>query len=137
MTLEPHALDKKTTALCVLIFSRGWISILAMDSQVSFPDFLTRSPQGTWRIAGTRVSLDSIINSFLEGATPEEICQDYSLLSLAQVYSAIAYYLTRRDEIDAYLQEQQEAAEKLQQELKARYGDFLSDLRRRLLAHGV
>ena len=105
-----------------------------MDSQVSFPDFFTRSPQGTLRIAGTRVSLDSIVNSFLEGATPEEICQDYSSLSLAQVYSAIAYYLTRRDEIDAYLQEQQGAAEKLQQELKARYGDFLSDLRRRLLA---
>jgi len=117
----------------VLIFSRGWIKMRIMDSQVAFPGLLIRSPQGTWRIAGTRVSLDSVIYSFLEGATPEEICQDFSSLSLAQVYSAIAYYLTYRVEMDAYLQEQQHAAERLRLELKARHGDFLSDLRQRLL----
>jgi uncharacterized protein (DUF433 family) len=105
-----------------------------MDSQITFPDFLSRIPQGTWRIAGTRVSLDSVIHSFWEGATPEEICQDFPSLSLAQVYSVIAYYLTHRDEVDAYLQEQQQAVEKLRQELEARYGDFLADLRQRLLS---
>ena len=105
-----------------------------MDSQVTFPDLLSRTPQGTWRIAGTRVSLDSVIHAFWEGATPEEICQDFPSLSLAQVYSVIAYYLTHRNTVDAYLQEQQQAAEKLRQELKARHGDFLADLRQRLLA---
>jgi uncharacterized protein (DUF433 family) len=105
-----------------------------MDSQVVFPDFLSRTPQGTWRITGTRVSLESVIHSFWEGSTPEEICQDFPSLSLAQVYSAIAYYLTHQDAVDAYLQEQQQAAEQLRQELQARHGDFLADLRQRLLA---
>lgn len=105
-----------------------------MDSQLIFPDLISRTPQGTWRIANTRVSLDSVIHSFWEGANPEEICQDFPSLSLVQVYSAIAYYLTHRDEVDAYLQEQQQAAENLRQELKARHGDFLATLRQRLLA---
>lgn len=105
-----------------------------MNSRVTFPDLLSCTPQGTWRIAGTRVSLDSVIHAFWEGGTPEEICQDFPSLSLAQVYSVIAYYLTHRVEVDAYLQEQQEAAEKLRQELKVRHSDFLADLRRRLLA---
>ena len=109
--------------------------MFVMDSHVTFPDLLSCTPQGTWRIAGTRVSLDSVIHSFWEGATPEEICQDFPSLSLAHIYSVIAYYLTHRDKVDAYLQEQQQTAEKLREELKARHGDFLADLRRRLLAH--
>jgi uncharacterized protein (DUF433 family) len=76
-----------------------------MNPNIDLPDFLFCTPQGTWRIAGTRVSLDSVIHSFWEGATPEEICQDYSTLSLAQVYGAIAYYLRYRDKVDAYLRE--------------------------------
>jgi uncharacterized protein (DUF433 family) len=106
-----------------------------MDLQVVSPDLLYRTSQGTWRIVSTRVSLDSVIYAFWDGATPEEICQDFPSLSLAQVYSVIAYYLTHRDQVDAYLKEQQQAAEQLRQELQTRHGDFLTDLRQRLLAH--
>ena len=106
-----------------------------MDSDVDLPELLVRTPQGVWRIAGTRVSLESVIYSFLDGATPEEICQDFSSLSLAQVYGVIAYYLRHREKVDAYLKTQQQAAEKLQQELRVRHRDFLRDLRERLLAH--
>ena len=35
------------------------------------------------RIAGTRVTLDTVIGAFKRGATPEEIAQDYSAVSLA------------------------------------------------------
>ena len=107
----------------------------AMDPQTAYPDLLYRTPQGTWRIAGTRISLDSVIHAFWEGATPEEICQDFPSLSLAQVYSVIAYYLTHRGQVDTYLQEQREATEQLCRELEARHGAFLADLRQRLLAH--
>lgn len=105
-----------------------------MNSSVDLPEFLVCTPQGTWRIAGTRVSLDSVIYSFWEGATPEEICQDFSSLSLDQAYGTIAYYLKNREKVDAYLQEQQQAAKKLRQGLKIRHKDFLRDLRQRLLA---
>jgi len=106
-----------------------------MDLNSDIPEFLVCTPQGVWRIAGTRISLDSVIYSFLDGATPEEICQDFSSLSLAQVYGVIAYYLKHREKVDAYLKTQEQAAEKLRQELRTRHRDFLRDLRQRLLAH--
>ena len=97
-------------------------------------DLLVCAPQGTWRIAGTRVSFDSVIHAFWEGATPEEICQDFPTLSLAQVYEAIAYYLKQRDKVDTYLQAGRDSAQKLQQELNGRHRDFLSKLRQQLLS---
>ncbi len=105
-----------------------------MDPRLDVPGLLVSTPQGSFRIAGTRVSLDSVIHAFWEGATPEEICQDFPSLSLAQVYGVIAYYLNHRDEVDAYLQVGHEEIEKLQKEFTARHRDFLTDLRRRLTA---
>jgi len=106
-----------------------------MKPDLDLPDLLTCTPQGTWRIAGTRASLDSVIHSFWEGATPEEICQDFPSLSLAQVYGAIAYYLKQRDTVDAYLQAGRDDAEKLEQELNGRHRGFLSRLRQQLLSN--
>jgi len=106
-----------------------------MKPDLDLPDLLMCTAQGTWRIAGTRVSLDSVIHSFWEGATPEEICQDFPSLSLAQVYGAIAYYLKQRDKVDAYLQAGRDGAEKLQQELSGRHREFLSRLRQQLLSN--
>jgi uncharacterized protein (DUF433 family) len=105
-----------------------------MKPDLDLPDLLTCTPQGTWRIAGTRVSLDSVIQSFWEGATPEEICQDFPSLSLAQAYGAIAYYLKQRDKVDAYLQAGRDGAEELQRELNGRHSEFLSKLRQQLLS---
>jgi uncharacterized protein (DUF433 family) len=105
-----------------------------MKPDLDLPDLLVCTPQGTWRIAGTRVSIDSVIHSFWEGATPEEVCQDFPSLSLAQVYEAIAYYLKQRDKVDAYLQAGRDSAEKLQHELNGRHRDFLTKLRHQLLS---
>jgi uncharacterized protein (DUF433 family) len=105
-----------------------------MKPDLDLPDLLVCTPQGTWRIAGTRVSIDSVIHSFWEGATPEEICQDFPSLSLAQVYEAIAYYLKQRDKVDTYLQAGRDSAEKQQQELNGRHRDFLNRLRQQLLS---
>lgn len=56
-----------------------------------------------YSIAGTRISLDSVIYSFLNGESPETIAQNFPLLSLEQVYGAIAFYLANREIVDAYL----------------------------------
>ena len=98
-------------------------------------DLFTCTPQGTWRIAETRVSLESVIAAFWSGSTPEEICQDFPALSLTQVYNVIAYYLNHREQIDAYIQQQQQAADQVRQTLQARHQDVLTALRQRLLAH--
>ena len=96
-------------------------------------DLLFCTPQGTWRVVDTRVSLDSVIYAFWDGAAAEEICQDFPSLTLAQVYSVIAYYLTHRERVDAYLKEQKRTADEIRQELHNRHNDFLADLRRRSL----
>ena len=54
-------------------------------------------------VEGTRISLDSIAYAFQKGVSPESIVQSFPLLTLEQVYGAIAFYLANRAEIDAYL----------------------------------
>jgi uncharacterized protein (DUF433 family) len=64
--------------------------------------YVERRDGGYW-IAGSRVSLDSIVYAFLNGQTAESIAQSFPMLALEQVYGAIAFYLSNRTEIDAYL----------------------------------
>jgi uncharacterized protein (DUF433 family) len=53
---------------------------------------------GGYYIAGSRVSLDSVVYAFLSGMSPESIVDSYPTLSLVQVYGAITYYLEHRQE---------------------------------------
>jgi uncharacterized protein (DUF433 family) len=62
---------------------------------------------GCYRIANTRVSLDSVVYAFLEGDSPETIAHSFPALTLEQVYGAIAYYLAHRSEVDAHLREEE------------------------------
>jgi uncharacterized protein (DUF433 family) len=87
---------------------------------------------GYW-IAGARVSLDSIVYAFVEGQTAETIAQSFPLLSLEQVYGAIAFYLANRDEVDAYLarsREDYEAKRLAARDADPTFCQKLSDARR-------
>jgi len=64
------------------------------------------------RVAGTRVALGSIVRRFWEGDAPESIVQSFPVLTLEQVYGAIAYYLRHQEGIDTYLK-QAEAEERV------------------------
>lgn len=60
---------------------------------------------GGYYIAGTRISLDSVVYSFNQGNSPERILEQFPLLDkLANVYGTIAYYLDHKAEIDQYLE---------------------------------
>lgn len=87
---------------------------------------------GVMRVHGTRVTLDTIIFAFHEGATAEEIVQQYPSLRLADVYSVIAYYLNRRAEMDAYFRERQRRAAEVRAENELRSNPV--GIRERLLA---
>ena len=63
---------------------------------------------GNYYVAGTRVSLDSIVHAFHRGESAETICQNFEVLRLEEVYGAIAYYLANQAPIDAYLLRQTE-----------------------------
>ena len=69
---------------------------------------LTVDAHGALRIGNTRVTLETVLAAFADGATAEEIVQQYPSLHLADVYSVIGYYLRHTSEIDAYLQQRRE-----------------------------
>lgn len=71
--------------------------------------------EGAYWVAGTRVSLDSIVYAFLNGETAESIAQSFPVLDLEQVYGAITFYLANRADIDAYLREGQAEYERLRE----------------------
>jgi uncharacterized protein (DUF433 family) len=60
---------------------------------------------GGFYVAGTRVSLDSIVYSFKAGDSPETIRQNFSSLTLEQVYGAVTFYLAHTQEVDASIAE--------------------------------
>ena len=93
---------------------------------------LVKHESGVIRVAGTRVSLDSVLYAFLEGSTPEEIVLQYPSLQLADVYAIVAYYLQNRAELDEYLSDRKIRREELHKQLEARHN--LVGLREELLA---
>lgn len=63
-------------------------------------------------VAGTGVSLDSVVIRFQEGASPDKIVQSFPTLKLSQVYGVIAYYLENEKIIDDYIVEGDRELEK-------------------------
>ena len=61
---------------------------------------------GYW-VAGTRVSLDSLVDAFREGHTAESPSQFFPVLTLEQVDDAMAYDLANREGVDASLRQQE------------------------------
>jgi uncharacterized protein (DUF433 family) len=103
--------------------------MVALEETISVP--LTVTEQGTIRIKGSRVSLDSIIHHFKLGATAEQIVQSFPSLSLGD----IAYYLTHRQEIEEYLHQQEIEADALQEQLESNpeYQAEIAELRSRIM----
>jgi uncharacterized protein (DUF433 family) len=80
--------------------ARGGSAILTNEETAV--DYVEKE-KGRYWIRGSRVSLESIVYAFLNGQTAESIAQSFPTLDLEQVYGAIAFYLSRREEIDSYL----------------------------------
>ena len=76
---------------------------------------------GAVRVGATSVTLDAIVYAHESGRTPEQIVSDYPTVSLAEVYSAIAYYLRHREQVEAYLRRRQDDAEQLRREMERKF----------------
>lgn len=87
---------------------------------------------GVIRVSGTRVTLDTLVAAYLDGADAEEIADQYPAVPLADVHVILAAYLRHRSEIDAYLTRRREAAEAVRAENERRFDP--SGVRQRLLA---
>lgn len=103
---------------------------IQVEFKVSAPPFRWDEAGGI-RIGQSRVTLDSLLAAYHSGSTPEEIAIQYSVLHLEDIYSAIAYYLSHRQEIDSYLEQRHRKSQQQRSEFVQQYN--LADLRQRLL----
>lgn len=71
---------------------------------------------GRPRIAGTGITVHRIAIWYKLGHSPEEIARRYGHLTVAQVYAALAYYHTNREQIDAEIAADEAEADRLEQE---------------------
>ena len=61
---------------------------------------------GGYYVAGTRISLDSVVYAFNRGDSPKRILEELPLLmKLSRVYGAIAFYLDYKAEIDKCIEQ--------------------------------
>lgn len=84
--------------------------------------------EGAYRVAGSRVSLDSVVYLFRRGASPESIQRSFPSLTLEEVYGAVTFYLANQPEVDQYLLEGEREFEKLQRASRAAYPEWYEKL---------
>ena len=96
---------------------------------------LTLTEDGTIRITGTRVSLDSVVHEYNQGATPEEIAVSFPSLRIEDIYAAITYYLNNHEQVEEYLRQQEVDAEAIRNRIESApdYQQKMQDLRTRIL----
>lgn len=96
---------------------------------------LTLTEDGTIRITGTRVSLDSVVHEYNQGATPEEIAVSFPALRIEDIYAAITYYLNNHEQVEEYLRQQEVDAEAIRRRIESApdYQLKMQDLRARIL----
>jgi uncharacterized protein (DUF433 family) len=80
---------------------------------------LTQLENGTWRVTGTRIPLERIVECHKAGDTPEEIVESFDVLKLSDVYLVVAYYLEHTEEVEEYMREQDRKAEEIRKEIEA------------------
>ena|ERR1700677_779296 len=90
---------------------------------------------GVIRVGKTRVTLDTVIQAFAEGATAEEIAQQYPAVALADIYVVLGYYLHNQREIDGYLVQRRQQAEAVRNQNEAPHDP--AGIRQRLLARRI
>lgn len=97
---------------------------------------LTTTEFGTIRIGHSRVSLDSIVHHYNQGATAERIAESFPTLNLPDIYAVIAYYLANREAVEQYLQTQEAEADALQQQIESdpKHQEATKQLRERIRA---
>jgi len=90
---------------------------------------------GTIRVGQTRITLDVLLDYYEQGVRPEQLAGEYfSILTLAEVLGALAYYYRHKPELDEYLRLREEAADKLQREIEAANAPFRAEMKARFEA---
>lgn len=84
------------------------------------------------RVGGTCVPLETVVSSFEQGATAEQIVYQFPALKLADVYAVISYYLNHRKEMELYIKQVQAEEQRAQRFVDDKFDQ--RGIRDRLLA---
>jgi uncharacterized protein (DUF433 family) len=98
----------------------------------SDPVPIAADADGVYRVGGTRVTLETLVAAFHDGATPEEIVDQYPAIRLDHAYAVIGSYLRHQPEVDAYIAERGEASALVRAE--AEHASPPQGIRERLMA---
>jgi uncharacterized protein (DUF433 family) len=71
---------------------------------------LHQDAHGVIRVGQTRVTLESVISLFEQGASAEEIALRYDVLDLHDIYATLSYFLGHRHETQEYLDRARQAS---------------------------
>jgi uncharacterized protein (DUF433 family) len=99
------------------------------------PDFLIDHPDGEIRLTGHRVGLYTVVRDYKEGATAEQMAEEYPSLDLEHIRKVIGFYLENRLEVDAYVEKYRKELER-QEATMPRIGPTFEELKSRWLAQG-
>lgn len=102
-----------------------------MNIEIDAPP-LRVTKDGVVYVGNTRVPLETVIWTYNEGASAEEIVMQYDALALADVHAVIAYYLNHREAVETYIEGVKAESERVRQENEARFD--MRAFRERLLA---
>ena len=106
--------------------------VVRMQAFETRPPALVTGPDGIVRVAGTRVSLETIVAAFDVGATAEEIAQQYPSVDLGSVYAVISLVLGHRGDVDAYVLRRRTETAEMKDAIEAAFPS--AGIRARLLA---
>jgi uncharacterized protein (DUF433 family) len=100
-----------------------------MEAVMKLDDYFEFLSEDDIRIKGTRVGIETVLDDYLEGASPEEIAARYRSLSLEQVYATITYFLHNQAQVGAYLEAWRQYTDQAWQEQKRNPSPAIERLR--------
>jgi uncharacterized protein (DUF433 family) len=105
----------------MLVLERSflWYSYRIMSLKISYPHISKDSTicGGKACIKSTRIRVLDIVTATEHLAlSPDEVCNQYPELTLAQVHCALAYYYDHREEVQAEIKSEREVVDKFQRD---------------------
>src|SRR2546422_10659396 len=92
------------------------------DTEIKLNNPYIEYRDGVYWVAGKRVSLDSVVYQWREGLSPETIQEEcFPVLTLAEVFGSLAFYLDHQNKIDEYLKKAEKEEEIIREQLHAAY----------------
>ena len=82
---------------------------------------LETDSDGVIRVQGTRIPLETVWFAFNEGATAEEIVQQYPSLTLADAYQTIGYCLRHPSVLEDYLARRSQSTQEIRRLNESRW----------------